>query len=99
MATFNIQFSVADEHMDRIRSALRKHFGPVNETVTQEVTDPNTGEIQIQSIAVSRELTPEELLERVRQMSINNIKTIVMNIEANEASAIARASVNAVVVE
>ena len=32
-------------------------------------------------------------------MSIDNIKTIVMNYEANEAIAIARASVNAVIVE
>jgi|LakMenE18May11ns_1017448.scaffolds.fasta_scaffold8223677_1 hypothetical protein len=99
MATFTIEFSVADEHMDRIRAALRKHFGPAFETITEEVANPLTGELETRQIPTTRELTPEELLAKVRQMSIDNIKTIVMNYEANEAIAIARASVNAVIVE
>lgn len=99
MATFTIQFTVADEHMDRIRAALRKHFGPVNENVTEEVVDPETQEVTLNTITVTRELTPEELLARVRQLSIDNIKAIVMSVEANEAINAARASVEAVTVE
>jgi hypothetical protein len=99
MATFTIQFSVSDEHIERIRSALRKHFGPVNENVTEEITNSETGQIETKTILVSRELTPEELLAKVRQMSIDNIKAIVMSVEANEAISLAKASVDAVNVE
>lgn len=99
MATFTIQFSVADEHMDRIRTALRKHFGPVYENVIEEISNPETGQIETRATSVARELTPEELLAKVRQMSIDNIKSIVMSIEANEAVALAKASVDAVNVE
>lgn len=91
MATFTIQFSVADEHMERIRYALRKQFGPVNENVT----NPETGEIS----TISREMNGQELLEKVRQISIDNIKAIVMNIEANEAAQKARDDVTSVIVE
>jgi hypothetical protein len=91
MATFTIEFTVADEHMDRIRHALRKQFGPV----TEAVTDAGTGE----QTMVTRDLTGEELLARVRQFSIDNIKAIVMAVEAEEAAQAARDAVTAVVVE
>lgn len=91
MATFTIEFSVADEHMDRIRYALRKQFGPVSESVI----DPGTGE----QTTVPREMTGTELLARVRQFSIDNIKAIVMAVEAEEAAQAARDAVTAVVVE
>lgn len=90
MATFTIQFSVADEHMERIRYALRKHFGPVVESIT---------DAEGNSSSVSRELTGEELLAKVRQMSINNVKAIVTSVEADEAAQAAREAVTAVVVE
>ena len=91
MATFTIEFSVSDEHMDRIRYALRKQFGPVAEIITE----PETGE----EIIVPREMTGTELLARVRQFSIDNIKAIVMAVEAEEAAQAARDAVTAVVVE
>ena len=91
MATFTIEFSVADEHMDRIRHALRRQFGPVSEAGT----DPETGEQTV----VTREMTAPELLARVRQFSIDNIKAIVMAVEAEEAAQAARDAVTAVVVE
>ena len=91
MATFTIEFSVADEHMDRIRYALRKQFGLVSELVT----DPETGEQTI----IPREMTGPELLARVRQFYIDNIKAIVMAVEAEEAAQAARDAVTAVVVE
>ena len=91
MVTFTIEFSVADEHMDRIRYALRKQFGPVAESVI----DPETGEETI----VPREMTGTELLARVRQFSIDNIKAIVMAVEAEEAAQAVRDAVTAVVVE
>jgi hypothetical protein len=91
MATFTIEFTVADEHMDRIRHALRKQFGPVSEAVT----DAGTGEQTI----VTRDMTGEELLARIRKFSIDNIKTIVMAVEAEEAAQAARDAVTAVVVE
>lgn len=99
MATFTIQFSVADEHMERIRYALRKHFGPVSEQVEEEVIDPDTGAVTFNVKNVSRDMTGEELLKKVRQMSIDNIKSIVMSVEANEAAAKAREAVTAVAVE
>lgn len=91
MATFQIEFSVADEHMDRIRYALRKQFGPVTETVT----DTETGE----QSTISREMTGTELLARVRQFSIDNIKAIVMAVEVEEAAKAARDAVTSVIVE
>jgi len=91
MAIFTIEFAVADEHMDRIRHALRKQFGPVVEAVT----DPETGE----ETMVAREMTGTELIARVRQFSIDNIKAIVMAVEAEEAAQVARDAVTAVVVE
>lgn len=99
MATFTIEFTVADEHMDRIRAALRKHFGPVYETVTQDVTDPDTGDVTTSSSSVARDMTGEELLARIRQMSIDNIKGIVMSVEAEEAARLAREAVSSVTVE
>lgn len=108
MATFTIQFTVADEHMDRIRYALRKHFGQVTEAVTQEVIDPETGLPVIDpetglpvvnNTTVTRDLTGDELLAKVREMSINNVKSIVMTVEAEEAAKLARDSVTAVIVE
>lgn len=99
MATFTIQFTVADEHMDRIRAALHKHFGPINEIVTQDVTDPETGETTQTSSVNSREMTGEEMLAKIREMSINNVKAIVMSVEAEEAARAARESVTAVIVE
>ena len=91
MATFTIEFSVADAHMDRIRRALRRQFGPVSEVGT----DAETGEQTV----VTREMTGPELLARVRQFSIDNIKAIVMAVEAEEAAQAARNAVTAVVVE
>lgn len=91
MATFTIAFTVADEHMDRIRHALRKQFGPVSDAVT----DAETGEQTV----VTREMTGAELLARVRQFSIDNIKAIVMAVEAEEAAQAARDAVTAVAVE
>lgn len=91
MATFTIEFTVADEHMDRIRHALRRQFGPVVETVT----DPETGE----PATTTRDMTGPELLARIRQFSIDNIKAIVMAVEAEEAAQAARDAVTAVVVE
>ena len=91
MATFTIEFSVADEHMDRIRRALRRQFGPVSESGM----DTETGEQTV----VTREMTAPELLARVRQFSIDNIKAIVMAVEAEEAAQAARDAVTAVVVE
>jgi hypothetical protein len=91
MATFTIQFSVADAHMERIRYALRKQFGPKVETVT----NPETGEVT----STSRDLNGDELLWKVRQLSIDNIKAIVMSVEAGEAAQAARDSVTAVIVE
>lgn len=91
MAEFTITFSVADDHMDRIRHALRKQFGPVNEVLT----DAETGEETI----ITREMNSEELLARVRRFSIDNIKAIVMAVEAEEAAQAARDAVTAVVVE
>jgi hypothetical protein len=88
MATFTISFSVADEHMDRIRVALRKHFGPVHVVET----DPVTGEERLNI----RELTGAELLDKVREMSINNVKSIVMAVESEEAMTTARQSVSSV---
>lgn len=91
MATFTIQFSVADQHMERIRYALRKQFGPVR-VVT---TDATTGE----QVVTEREMDGAELLAKVRQLSIDNIKNIVMAVEADEAAKLARDSVTSVVVE
>ena len=91
MATFTIEFSVADEHMDRIRHALRRQFGPISGVGT----DAETGEQTV----VTREMTAPELLARVRQFSIDNIKAIVMAVEAEEAAQAARDAVTAVVVE
>lgn len=91
MASFTIEFTVADEHMDRIRHALRKQFGPV----TEVTIDPETGE----PVITTRDMTGPELLARVRQFSIDNIKAIVMAVEAEEAAQAARDAVTAVVVE
>ena len=91
MAKFTIQFSVADEHLERIHYALRKHFGQV----TDDGIDPATG----QPIKYSRDMTPEELLQRVRKMSMDNIKSIVMSVEVEEAAKKARDSIKAVVIE
>jgi hypothetical protein len=91
MASFTIEFTVADEHMDRIRHALRKQFGPV----TEVTTDPETGE----QVTTTRDMTGPELLARIRQFSIDNIKAIVMAVEAEEAAHAARDAVTAVVVE
>ena len=99
MATFTIQFSVADEHMDRIRYALRKHFGPVADIVEETITDPETGEQTTTTKTVMRDLDGAELLAKVREMSINNVKSIVMAVEAEDAARLARESVTAVVVE
>lgn len=91
MATFTIEFSVADDQMERIRYALRKQFGPVTETVI----DPETGE----ESTITREMNGLELLQRVRKFSIDNIKAIVMSVEAEEAAKAARDAVTEVVVE
>lgn len=91
MATFTIEFSVADDQMDRIRYALRKQFGPV----TEVVTDPETGE----ESTITRDMNGLELLQRVRKFSIDNIKAIVMAVEAEEAAKAARDAVTEVVVE
>ena len=91
MAEFTITFTVADDHMDRIRHALRKQFGPVSEVLM----DADTGE----ETTITREMNPEELLARVRRFSIDNIKAIVMAVEVEEASQAARDAVTAVVVE
>ena len=99
MAEFTITFSVADDHMDRIRYALHKHFGPVTEEVIEQVTNPETGEVVNVANMVTRQMTPEETLAKVRLMSIDNIKAIVMAVEVEEAAAVARASVSAVIVE
>jgi hypothetical protein len=99
MATYTIEFTIADEHVERIRSALRQYFGPIHESVTEEITNPETGEIETQSKIVPRELTPEELLARVRQMSIDNVKAIVTSVESKDLIANTRASIDAVVVE
>lgn len=99
MATFTIEFSVADEHMDRIRYALRKQFGQVQETITENVTDEATGEVTTVERTVMRDMTGAELLARVRQFSIDNIKAIVMAVEAEEAAQAARDAVTAVQVE
>lgn len=99
MATFTIQFSVADEHMDRIRYALRKQFGQVPETIVETVIDEVTGEETTVERTQMRDMTPEELLARVRQFSIDNIKAIVMAVESDEAAQAAKAAVSAVQVD
>ena len=91
MASFTITFTVADAHMDRIRYALRKQFGQVSETVQ----DPETGE----QTTFTRDMSGTELLARVRQFSIDNIKAIVMAVEVEEAAQAVRDAVTAVVVE
>lgn len=91
MAEFTITFTVANDHMDRIRYALRKQFGPVSEVVI----DAQTGE----ETTITREINAVELLERVRRFSIDNIKAIVMAVEAEEAAQATRDAVTAVVVE
>lgn len=99
MATFTIEFSVADEHMDRIRYALRKQFGQVPETITETIIDEATGEATTVERTQMRDMTGEELLARVRQFSIDNIKAIVMAVEAEEAAKAARDAVSAVQVD
>lgn len=99
MAKFTIEFSVADEHMDRIRYALRKQFGQVPETVTETIIDEATGEATTVERTQMRDMTAAELLARVRQFSIDNIKAIVMAVEAEEAAKAARDAVSAVKVE
>ena len=86
MATFNIEFSMSDEHMDRVTAALKMYFGAVLEHTPE-------------GIPIARELTNEEVFTKLRQMYIDNIKTIVVNYEADEAIAIVKASVNAIVIE
>jgi hypothetical protein len=61
--------------------------------------DPETGETTQTSSLISRAMTPEEMLAKIREMSINNVKAIVMSVEAEEAARVARESVTAVVVE
>lgn len=91
MATFTIEFTVPDEYMDRIRYALRKQFGQV----TENVVDPETGAVS----TISRDMNGDELLAKVREISIENIKSIIMNVEANEAAQRARDAVTSVVIE
>lgn len=99
MATFTFTFNVPDDQMDRINAALRKHFGPVVERVTNEVVNPETGEVTTTTTSTQRELTGDELLARVRQMSIDSVKNIVISVEAEAAARAARDAVTAVVVE
>jgi hypothetical protein len=99
MATFTFQFTVADEHMGRISYALRKQFGPAYDTVVTEVHDPELGTTSRITNQVPREMTSAEVLERVRQLSIDNIKGIVLAVEVNDAAQKARDSVTSVVVE
>ena len=91
MATFTIEFSVADEHMDRIRRALRRQFGPVSEVGT----DAETGEQTV----VTREMTTPELLARGRQFSNRARDEAHQVVQAEEAAQAARDAVTAVVVE
>lgn len=97
MATYTIEFSVADEHADKFMAALRQYFGPIQENVIEQVTNLETGQIEEFPRPVFRDRTPEELITRLRQMSIENIKNIIMTYESNEAIAIARASVDTVI--
>ena len=99
MATYTIEFSVADEHTDKFMAALKQYFGPIQENVIEEITNLETGQIENFPKPVFRERTPEELIARIRQMSIENIKNIIMTYESNEAMTIARASTDAVIVE
>lgn len=97
MATYTIEFTVADEHMDKFMAALKQYFGPIQEHVIEEITNLETGQIENFPKLVFRERTSEELITALRQMSINNIKNIIMSFESNEAIANARVSVDAVI--
>lgn len=102
MATYTIEFSVADEHMDKFIAALRKHFGPIHDNVIEEITNLETGQIENFPRPVSRDRTPEELMTKVRQMSVDNIKNIIISFESSEAIAAARsnaiASIDSIIV-
>jgi len=99
MADYTINFSIPDEHVPRIRYALIKQFGQIAEEVTEEVTDPVTNEVTTVTNTIMRDPTSEENLERVRTMAINNIKAIVMSVEAEEAAAAARAAISSIIIE
>ena len=79
MASVNITFNIPDDQVDRINSALRAYFGPVVEFVTAP-------EGNDKGLTTSRDLTSEELIEKIRAMAIANIRRIVSAVEAEAAA-------------
>jgi hypothetical protein len=99
MATITLQFVISDTDLERIYTALRKHFGPITEETTEDVTDPVTQEVSQVTTVTTRDMTPMELIAHLRENSINNVKSIVASVEAEEAALAARLSATAVVIE
>ena len=86
-----ISIATTPEAEEAVAELLLRVLGQTPSTYT----DAETGEQAV----VTREMTGAELLARVRQFSIDNIKAIVMAIEAEEAAQAARDAVTAVAVE
>lgn len=92
MATFTFTFTVPDEQMARVDSALHKHFGPVIEEVAP-ATEGDKGTF------ASRPRTKEELQEAIVGMVGQRIREIIAKVEAAEAADAAAQSVHNTIVD
>jgi hypothetical protein len=81
VATIPLSITVPDAQMARVQAACRASFGQVPDGTADPVTGlPNL-----------RDLTNQEIIERLRQSVITQIKTMVSNTERAAARAAAEA--------
>lgn len=78
MATLNLAINIPDDQVTRMRTALRTHWGQVEDP-------PGSGTM--------RDLTNAELTEKLRTSLVSSIKDIVRRVEADAAKAAAEAGV------
>ena len=80
MAVLNLAITIPDDQVARMRAALRTHWGQVEDPVGQ-------------SPPVYRDLTNNELTEKLRTSLVSSIKDIVKRVEADAAKAAAEATI------
>jgi len=82
MAQFSIAFTIPDAQLPRVIAAMKEHYGPVYDVTLV----PNGPGGAMMEVPVRRDRTNAELLAKLRETVITDIKNIVSEVEAATAA-------------
>jgi len=82
MARFSIAFTIPDDQVPRVVAAMKEHYGQIVE--------------EVNGVATPRDRTSAELLDKLRETVIVEIKNIVSATEAATAARAAKTSLDGI---